>query len=142
MLCIQNRRSWNQRLRKDKNILLRYTDRRYTSTKEIKEKMEQYGTVISLRNRKSEYEKTHKGSMVSFKIESEGKRVVTDIKHNYLHEGWHAQIYQSEKWLHTELNIDKKGTDNNNTKDPPRIEKNISNKHRITQNDQERKSLA
>ena len=98
--------------------------------------------MISLRNRKSEYEKTHKGSTVSFKTESEGKRVVTDLKHNYLLEGWHAQIYQSEKWLHTELNIDKKGTDNNNTKVPPRIEKNISNKHRIAQSDQERKSLA
>ena len=46
--------------KKRKNILLRYTDIRYTNTREIKEKMEQYGTVINIRNRKNEYEKHKK----------------------------------------------------------------------------------
>ena len=45
-------------------MVLRYTDIRDTSIKEIKEKMEQYGTVISIRNKKSEYEKIQKESMV------------------------------------------------------------------------------
>ena len=59
--------------------------------------IEQYGTVISIRNRKSEYEKTQKESMVCFATEAEAKRAMTDIKHNYLQEGWDAEIYQREK---------------------------------------------
>ena len=38
--------------KKSRNISLRYTVNRYPSTREKKEKMEQYGTVISIRNRK------------------------------------------------------------------------------------------
>ena len=41
-------------------MLLRYSDNRYTNTREMKEKMEQYGTVISIKNKKSQDEKTHK----------------------------------------------------------------------------------
>ena len=52
--------------KKRRNILLRYTDSRYTNTREMKERMEQYETVISIKNRKSEYEKTRKESMVCF----------------------------------------------------------------------------
>ena len=52
----------------------------------MNEKIEQFGSVISIRNRKSEYEKTQKESMVCFAIEPETKRAVTDIKYNYLQE--------------------------------------------------------
>ena len=38
--------------KKRRNILLRYTDSRYTNTREMKEKMEQHGTVINIRNSK------------------------------------------------------------------------------------------
>ena len=53
------------------NILLRYTDSRYTSTREMK----------------SEDENMQKESMVCFATETEAKRAMGDIKHNYLHEG-------------------------------------------------------
>ena len=46
--------------KKKRNVLLRYTGSRYISTKWMKQKMEQYGTVISIGNRKGEYEKTQK----------------------------------------------------------------------------------
>ena len=42
-----------------RNILLRYTDSRYTNTREVKEKMEHYGT-ISIRNRKMNMRKHKK----------------------------------------------------------------------------------
>ena len=71
----------------------------------MKEKMGQYGTVISIRNRKSEYEKTKKQSMVRFATEVEAKRAMTDIKYNYLQEGWDAEIYQRKKQTYTEPNI-------------------------------------
>ena len=122
--------------KKRRNTLLRYTNIR-----EMKEKMEQYGTVISVRNRKSEYEKTQKKSMVCFATEAEAKRAMTDIKYNYLQEGWDAEIYQRKKQAYTEPNIVRKGTDNNITEDPPRIEQNISN-NKMTQSDEGRDSLA
>ena len=74
--------------KKRRNILLRYTDRRYTNTREMKEEMEQYRTVISIKNRKSEYEKTQKESTVCFATEAEAKRAIADIKYNDLQEGW------------------------------------------------------
>ena len=40
-------------------MLLRYTDSRYTNTREVKEKMEHYGT-ISIRNRKMNMRKHKK----------------------------------------------------------------------------------
>ena len=46
------------KLRTRINILLGYTGSRYTSTREMKEKMEQCETVISMRNKKSEYERS------------------------------------------------------------------------------------
>ena len=73
--------------KKRRNILLRYTDRRYTNTREMKEEMEQYRTVISIKNRKSEYEKTQKESTVCVATEAEAKRAIADIKYNYLQEG-------------------------------------------------------
>ena len=42
--------------------------------------MEQYGTVISIRNRKSEYEKTQKESTVCFATEAEARRKMIDKK--------------------------------------------------------------
>ena len=96
-------------------------------TREMKEKMEQYGTIISIRIRKSEYEKTQKQSLVCFSTEPEAKKVMTDIKYNCLQEGWDTEIYQRIKPTCTEPNIVRKGTDNNITEDPPRIEQNISN---------------
>ena len=42
----------------------------------MKEKMEQYGTVISIRRRKREDKKTQKESMVCFSTESEAKRAM------------------------------------------------------------------
>ena len=42
-----------------RNMLLRYTDSRYTNAREMKEKMEQYGT-ISIRNRKMNMRKHKK----------------------------------------------------------------------------------
>ena len=107
----------------------------------MKEKMEQYGTVISIRNRKSEYEKTQKESMVCFATEAEAKRAVADIKYNYLQEGWEAEIYQRKKQTYTEPNIVRKGTDNNITEDLPRIEQNISN-NKMTPSGEGRNSLA
>ena len=58
----------------------------YYLDNEMKEKMEQYGAGISVKNRKSEYEKTQKERMLCFTTESEAKRAMTDMKHNYLHE--------------------------------------------------------
>ena len=55
--------------------LLRYTDSRYINTREMKENMEQYGTVISTRNKKSEYEKTQKESMVCFATDGRSKKI-------------------------------------------------------------------
>ena len=72
--------------KKRRNILLRYTESRYANTREIKEKMGQYGIVMSIRNRKTEYEKTQKESMVCFATEIKAKRAMTDIKYNYLQE--------------------------------------------------------
>ena len=46
----------------------------------MKEKMEQSGTVISIRNRKSEYEKTQKESMVCFATEAQAIRKIIDEK--------------------------------------------------------------
>ena len=46
--------------KKKREILFGYTDTRYTNTKEMKERMEQYGTVVSIRNRKSKYDKKRK----------------------------------------------------------------------------------
>ena len=127
--------------KKSINILLTYTDSRYTNTREMKEKMEQYGTVISIRNRKSEYEKTQKESMVCFATEAEAKRAMADIKHNYLQEGWDAEIYHRKKQTCAEPKIVRRGTDNNITEDPPVIEENISNKNKMTQSEEGRKSL-
>ena len=107
----------------------------------MKEKMEQYRTVISMRNRKSEHEKTKKECMVCFATEAETKRAMTDIKYNCLQEGWDAEIYQRKKQTYTEPNIVKKGTDNNITEDPPRIEQNISS-NKMTPSDEGRNSLA
>ena len=73
--------------KKRRNILLRYTESRYANTREMKEKMGQYGIVMSIRNRKTEYEKTQKESMVCFAKEIKAKRAMTDIKYNYLQEG-------------------------------------------------------
>ena len=61
--------------KKRRNILLRYTDSRYINTREMKENMEQYGTVISTRNKKSEYEKTQKESMVCFATDGRSKKI-------------------------------------------------------------------
>ena len=52
---------------------------------------------------------------------------MTDIRYNYLQEGWDTEIYQRIKETCTEPIIVRKGTDNNITEDPPRIEQNISN---------------
>ena len=76
-------------------MLLRYSDNRYTNTREMKEKMEQYGTVISIKNKKSQDDTQR--SMVCFTTEVEAKRAMTDIKYNYLQEGWDAEIYQRKK---------------------------------------------
>ena len=62
---------WNQRVRHQANCkgpkyLVRYTGSRYTSTREMKERTEQYGTVISIKSKKRKYEKTQKESMVCF----------------------------------------------------------------------------
>ena len=73
--------------KKRRNMLLRYTESRYTNTRGMKEKMGQYGIVMSIRNRKTEYEKTQKESMVCFAKEIKAKRAMTDIKYNYLQEG-------------------------------------------------------
>ena len=62
--------------KKRRNMLLRYSDSRHTNTRETKEK---YGTVISIWNRKSEYEKTQKESTVCFATEAEAKRAMSDI---------------------------------------------------------------
>ena len=82
--------------KKRRNILLRYTDRRYKNTRKINEKMEQYGKVISIRNKKTEYEKTQKENMVYFAKKAEAKRAMAGIKHNYLQEEWNAEIYQKK----------------------------------------------
>ena len=118
--------------KKRRNILLRYNDR-YTNTRKINEKMEQYGKVISIRNKKSEYEKTQKESMVCFAKKAEAKKAMTGIKHNYLQEEWDAEFYQKKKQTYAEPNIVRKGTDNNITEDSPRIKQNISNKNKMTQ---------
>ena len=96
---------------------------------------------ISIRNRKSEYEKIQKESMVCFAIEPETKRAVTDIKYNYLQEGWDVEMYQRNKQIYTEPTTFKKGTGNNITEDPPRTEQNISD-NKITQSDEGKNSLA
>ena len=123
------------------NILPRYRGSRYTITREIKEKTEQYGTVTSIRNKKSEYEKTQKESMVCFAREPEAKRAMIDIKYNYFQEGWHAEIYLRKKQTCTEPSIIRNRTDNNITEDQPRIERNISN-NKIAQSDEGKNSLA
>ena len=79
--------------------------------------------------------------MVRFATEVEAKRAMTDIKYNYLQEGWDAEIYQRKKQTYTEPNIVRKGTDNNITEDPPRTEQNISN-NKMTPRDEGRNSLA
>ena len=107
----------------------------------MNEKIEQFGSVISIRNRKSECEKTQKESMVCFAIEPETKRAVTDIKYNYLQERWDVKIYQRKKQIYTEASTLKKGTGNNITENPPRIEQNISD-NKITQSDEGKNSLA
>ena len=76
-----------------------------------------------------------------FATEVEAKRAMTDIKYNYLQEGWDAEIYQRKKQTYTEPNIVRKRTDNNITEDPPRIEQNISN-NKMTLRDEVRNSLA
>ena len=43
-----------------RNILLRYIGSRYISTKWMNEKIEQYGTVLSIENRKGECKKPQK----------------------------------------------------------------------------------
>ena len=53
------------------------------------------------------------------------KKVMANIKHNYLPEGWDAEMYQSKKQTFTEPNTVRKGIDNNNIEDPSRIEQNI-----------------
>ena len=58
--------------------------------------MEQYGKVISIRNKKTEYEKTQKENMVYFAKKAEAKRAMAGIKHNYLQEEWNAEIYQKK----------------------------------------------
>ena len=73
---------------------------------------------------------------------AEAKRAMTDIKSKYLQEGCYAEIYQRKKQTYTKLNIVKKGTDKNLTKDTPRIKQNISNKSKMTQSDKGRNSLA
>ena len=105
----------------------------------MKEKMEQYGTVISIKNKKSQDDTQR--SMVCFTTEVEAKRAMTDIKYNYLQEGWDAEIYQRKKQTYTEPNIVRKGTDNNILGDPPKIEQNISN-NKMTQYDERKNSLA
>ena len=123
------------------NILLRYTDSRYTISREMKEKTDQYGTVISIRNKKSEYDKTQKESMVCFATEAEAKRAMTDIKYNYLQEGWHAEIYLRKKQAYIEPSKVRKRNDNNITDDQPRIGRNISN-NKMAQSDEGKNSLA
>ena len=127
--------------KKRRNILLRYTDSIYANTREIKEKMEQYRTVVSIRNRKSEYEKIQKESMICFATEAEVKRAMTDIMYNYLQKVLDTEIYQRKKQTYTEPNIVRKGTDNNILGDPPKIEQNISN-NKMTQYDERKNSLA
>ena len=67
--------------------------------------------------------------MVRFATEAQAKRTLSDIKRNYLHERWDAEIYQSKKQLYTEPNTVRKGTEYSSTEDPPRIEQNNSNKN-------------
>ena len=79
--------------------------------------------------------------MVCFATEAEAKKAMTDIKYNYLQEGWDAEIYQRKKQTYTEPNIARNGTDNNITEHSPRIERNISN-NKMTQSDEGRDSLS
>ena len=75
--------------RTEKRKEIYYLDKLTVDTKiirETKEKMEQYGAGISVKHRKSEYEKTQKERMLCSATESEAKRAMTDMKHNYLHE--------------------------------------------------------
>ena len=72
---------------------------------------------------------------------AEAKRSMADIKYKGLQEGWDAEIYQRKKQTYTEPSIVRKGTDNNITEDPPRIEQNISN-NKMTQSDEGKTSLA
>ena len=76
--------------KKRRNMLLRYSDSRHTNTREMKEKMDQYGTVISIGNRKSEYEKAkRKYSMFC----NRGRSKKSNVRHNKYNyqEGWDAE---------------------------------------------------
>ena len=53
----------------------------------------------------------------------EAERAVTDIKFNYLQEGWDVEIYQGKKQTYIEPSTIKKASGNNITEDPPRITK-------------------
>ena len=46
--------------KKRRNILLRYSNTRYTKARKMKERTKQQGAEITIRNRKSEYGKTQK----------------------------------------------------------------------------------
>ena len=50
--------------KKERNLLLRYTNSKYTNIREMTEKMQQYGTVTSIKNKKGEFEETQKESVV------------------------------------------------------------------------------
>ena len=63
-----------------RHILVRSTDSRCTSAKEKKEQLEKCGTMTRLRNRKSEYEKTQKESMVCSTTQSEVETAMIDNK--------------------------------------------------------------
>lgn len=64
---------------------------------------------------------------------------MTDKKHNYLHNGWDIEIYQSIKQTYIQPNTVKKENGINNTEDLSRLEQSISKKSKITQRGERKK---
>ena len=93
--------------------------RGYTySERELKEMMEEYGKVKSIKSRKSSYGSSFKESMICYNDEQEAETEIVEINK---YRGWTAELYQSyfqKQHSHKQNNIEQQDATENNPKSP------------------------